>query len=126
VDKLEEIFTLQASFQDKLKKERHLEGFTMEDWLQKQSLAMVSELAELLDAVNFKWWKNPHALDMPNIREELCDMLHFLVGMCIEAGMSADDLYNVYLGKNRENFRRQDGLSQKKGYEVNPADAPRA
>ena len=64
--------------------------------------------------------KNPHALDNGNIREELCDMLHFLIGMCLEAGMNADDLYQVYLGKNRENFRRQDGQSEKKGYEVNP------
>ena len=121
MDKLEEIFALQAGFQEKIKKERHLEGLSMEDWLQKQTLAMVSELAELLDAVNFKWWKNPRPLDYGNIREELCDMLHFLVGMCLEAGMTADDLYDVYVGKLREHFRRQDGQSEKKGYEVKPA-----
>lgn len=121
MDKLEEIFRLQASFQEKIKRERGLEGIPMEKWLQMQTLAMVSELAELLEEVNFKWWKNPHALDNGNIREELCDMLHFLTGMCLEAGMSADDLYQVYLGKNQENFRRQDGQSEKKGYEVNPA-----
>ena len=120
MDKLEEIFRLQASFQEKIKRERGLEDIPMEKWLQMQTLAMVSELAELLEEVNFKWWKNPHALDNGNIREELCDMLHFLIGMCLEAGMSADDLYQVYLGKNRENFRRQDGQSAKKGYEVNP------
>ena len=121
MDKLEEIFRLQASFQKKIKRERGLEGIPMEKWLQMQTLAMVSELAELLEEVNFKWWKTPHALDNGNIREELCDMLHFLIGMCLEAGMSADDLYQVYLGKNQENFRRQDGQSEKKGYEVNPA-----
>ncbi len=120
MDKLEEIFRLQASFQEKIKRERGLEGIPMEKWLQMQTLAMVSELAELLEEVNFKWWKNPHTLDNGNIREELCDMLHFLIGMCLEAGMNADDLYQVYLGKNRENFRRQDGQSEKKGYEVNP------
>jgi dimeric dUTPase (all-alpha-NTP-PPase superfamily) len=121
VDKLEAIFTLQASFQEKIKKERHLEDIPMEKWLQMQTLAMVSELAEVLDAVNFKWWKNPHPLDNANIREELCDLLHFLVGMCLETGMTADDLYDVYVGKNRENFRRQDGMSEKKGYEVQAA-----
>ncbi len=118
MDKLEEIFRLQEGFQQKIKRERSLEGIPMEKWLQMQTLAMVSELAELLEEVNFKWWKNPHELNDEHIREELCDLLHFLVGMCLEAAMNADDLFNVYLGKNKENFLRQDGLSEKKGYEV--------
>ena len=118
MDKLEHIFELQRSFQDKLKRERGLQDVPMEQWLQKQTLAMVSELAELLEEVNFKWWKNPHALDEGNIREELSDILHFFVSMCIEAGMCAEDLYRVYVGKNRENFARQEGRSQKPGYEV--------
>jgi dimeric dUTPase (all-alpha-NTP-PPase superfamily) len=122
MDKLEEIFRLQAEFQQKIKRERDLNGISMEKWLQMQTLAMVSELAELLEEVNFKWWKNPHELNEGNVREELVDILHFFVGMCLEAGMSADDLYQVYVGKNRENFRRQDGLSEKKGYEVGKAD----
>ena len=90
----------------------------MEQWLQKQTLAMVSELAELLEEVNFKWWKNPHALSEENIHEELCDILHFFVSMCIEAGMSADDLYNGYVCKNHENHLRQEGKSDKPGYAV--------
>ena len=32
----------------------------------------------------------------------------------------ADDLYRVYVGKNRENHLRQEGLSRKPGYEVHP------
>ena len=81
MDKLEHIFALQASFQDKLKQDRGLADMPMEQWLQKQTLAMVSELAELLEEVNFKWWKNPHALNQQNIREELSDILHFFVSM---------------------------------------------
>ena len=87
MDKLEHIFELQKGFQDKIKRERNLD-FTPDQWIQKQTLAMISELAELLDEVNFKWWKNPH------------------------------DLYNVYVGKNKENHDRQDGKSQKHGYET--------
>lgn len=121
MDKLEHIFTLQQGFQDKLKKERHLEGIPMQEWLQKQTLAMISELAELLDEVNFKWWKNPHELSKAAIHEELSDILHFFVSMCIEAGMTAEDLYNVYVGKNKENVNRQDGTSQKAGYAVKDA-----
>ena len=31
-------------------------------WMQKYTLAMLSEMAELLDEVNFKWWKNENRL----------------------------------------------------------------
>ena len=117
MDKLEHIFELQKGFQDKLKSERGL-AFSTEEWLQKQTLAMISELAELLEEVNFKWWKNPHELSRENIHEELSDILHFFISMCIESGMTADDLYNVYVGKNKENHARQDGTSQKHGYET--------
>lgn len=118
MDKLEQIFELQKGFQDKLKRERGLENIPMEEWLQKQTLAMVSELAELLEEVNFKWWKNPHELSEHNIHEELSDILHFFISMCIESGMTADDLYEVYVGKNKENHMRQDGQSAKHGYET--------
>lgn len=117
MDKLEHIFALQQGFQEKLKRERQLD-FTPDQWIQKQTLAMISELAELLEEVNFKWWKNPHELSRENIHEELSDILHFFISMCLEAGMTADDLYNVYVGKNRENHARQDGTSRKHGYET--------
>lgn len=117
MDKLEHIFALQQSFQEKLKRERHLD-FTPQEWMQKQTLAMVSELAELLEEVNFKWWKNPHEYDPDKVHEELSDILHFFISMCIESGMTADDLYRVYVDKNKENHARQDGTSQKHGYET--------
>lgn len=117
MDKLDEIFALQKALQDRLKKERNLQDIGMEEWLQRQTLAMLSELAELLEEVNFKWWKNPHELSKEHIHEELSDMLHFFISMCLEAGMTADDLHRVYVGKNRENHMRQDGTSQKHGYE---------
>jgi len=79
-------------------------------------LAILSELAELLDEVNFKWWKNPKALDHAALKEELVDILHFFMSMCWRAGMDADELFRIYTEKNRENFDRQLGRSQKKGY----------
>ena len=117
MDKLEEIFRLQGLLQDRLKEERGL-NFSMEEWLQRQTLAMVSELAELLEEVNFKWWKNPHELNSEHIHEELCDILHFFIAMCIESGMDAEKLYQVYTAKNHENHLRQDGLSAKPGYKA--------
>ena len=123
MDKLERIFEMQACFQNDLVNRRNLQDIPMEKWLQMQTLAMVSELSELIDEVNFKWWKNPKPVDENSVKEELVDILHFFVSMCLSAGMSAEELYSRYIEKNQENFDRQNGLSQKKGYE-SPAAQP--
>ena len=96
MDKLERIFEMQACFQNDLVKRRHLDDIPMEKWMQMQTLAMVSELAELIDEVNFKWWKNPKPVDGDRVKEELVDILHFFVSMCLNAGMSAEELYRRY------------------------------
>ncbi|MEG2084401.1 MAG: dUTPase [Clostridia bacterium] len=118
MDKLDKIFFMQNKFDSDLIKNRHLEDITPEQWIQKQVLAMLSELSELLDEVNFKWWKNPKPLDKPATKEELVDILHFFVGMCLRMGMTSEELYQIYMKKNKENFDRQYGNSLKKGYEL--------
>lgn len=117
-DKLDVIFELQKKLDTDIQERRSLD-FTMEQWIQKDVLAMISELAELLDEVNFKWWKNEKPIDEAALHGELVDILHFFVSMCIRAGLDADKLYEGYIAKNKENFDRQYGRSQKKGYDVN-------
>ncbi|NLT98292.1 MAG: dUTPase [Christensenellaceae bacterium] len=118
MDKLESIFKYQSLFDTELAEKRGLTGIPMEVWIQRETLAMLSELAELIDEVNFKWWKNPRPVDLDNVKNELVDILHFFVSMCLKTGMDADELYRRYLEKNKENFARQHGTSEKKGYEV--------
>ena len=117
MDKLEKIFEMQKLFDDDIAARRNLD-FTTEEWMQKEVLAMLSELSEVLDEVNFKWWKNKKPLDTDALRGELVDILHFFVSMCIRSGMDADELFARYIEKNKENFDRQYGRSEKKGYEV--------
>lgn len=118
MDKLDVIFDMQKKFDEDLIKNRGLENIRPEEWIKMQTLAMISELSELLDEVNFKWWKNPKEIEPANIKEELVDILHFYVGMCLRMGMTSTELYEIYLKKNKENFDRQYGASQKKGYEI--------
>ncbi len=120
-DKLDVIFELQKSLDTEIQERRNLD-FPMEQWIQKDVLAMISELAELLDEVNFKWWKNPKPINEADLHGELVDVLHFFISMCIRAGISAEDLYAGYIAKNKENFDRQYGRSLKKGYDVNEAE----
>ena len=117
-DKLDMIFELQEKFDQDVIKNRQLENIRPEEWIQKQTLAVMSELAELLNEVNFKWWKNPKEVNTMNVKEELIDILHFFVGMCNRIGMSSTELFKIYIEKNKENFKRHYGLSDKKGYEL--------
>lgn len=115
-DRLQHIFELQKKFDDALIEHRNLSHIRKEEWMQKEILAIISELGELLDEVNFKWWKNPKELDELAIREELVDILHFFISMCLKMDMTAEDLYQGYIEKNLENFKRQQGQSTKQGY----------
>ena len=118
MDKLENIFKFQQMFDSELAERRGLQDIPMEVWIQKETLAMLSELAELIDEVNFKWWKNDKPVQVDKVKDELVDLLHFFVSMCLKTGMDANELHQRYLDKNKENFARQHGTSNKKGYEV--------
>lgn len=114
-DKLDVIFKLQDQLNTFIRDRRGLD-FAPGEWIQKQTLAMLSELAELLDEVNFKWWKNPKEIDSNALKEELVDILHFFISMCLSAGMTSRELFDIYINKNEENYKRQFGTSIKEGY----------
>ena len=120
MDKLEHIFRMQKKLNDYIIKNHNLENqFDSDVWIQKNILALISELSEVLDEVNFKWWKNKKPVDSNALKEELADVFHFFVSMCLNAGMTAEELYKIYLNKKEENIKRQDGNSIKKDYRPN-------
>ena len=117
-DKLEDIFEKQRAFNESIKESRNLQGITRDEWLQKQTIAMLSEMAEVLNEINFKWWKNEKQVNEDALKEELIDVLHFFISMCLTAGMDAQELYQRYLTKNAVNFDRQQGMTDKEGYKL--------
>ena len=116
MDKLEEIFSLQQYLNDEIVKKRGLEGIGRDEWLQKLTLAALSELAELIEGANFKWWKEKREVDDGYLKDEVVDIVHFVVSMALRCGMDADELYERYVAKHRENLARQHGESNKPGY----------
>lgn len=118
MDRLQTLFDLQKQFDDEVVEKRGLQNITPDEWIQKETLAMISELSELIDEVNFKWWKNTKEVDYNNVKEELIDIFHFFMSMCLKVGMNADEVYQKYINKNKENFKRQHGLSKKSGYSL--------
>ena len=46
--------------------------------------------------------------DQKELKMELVDIQHFLFNMMISVGMTAEELHNFYLSKNKENIARQE------------------
>jgi NTP pyrophosphatase (non-canonical NTP hydrolase) len=86
-------------------------------WLGRMLLAANGEVTEVLEETGMvKWWKrNPSFSeglrsdpDWASIKTELTDVLFFVLGSMICAGMSADDIYEEYLKKHKTNLSRSD------------------
>lgn len=117
MDKLDKIFEMQKALDDKIECEHGID-FSRDEWIQKDMLAIISELSEALMETNFKWWKQPKEVDNDKLHEELIDVLHFFISLCLRCGLDADKMYSIYVGKNEENIKRQNGESDKKGYKA--------
>ena len=83
-------------------------------WTLNYCRAMSQEIAELTDSVPWKWWAKYQKLDEQNARVEVVDLFHFLISLAQVLGMSADDVYEIYLKKNEVNLQRQDSGYTKK------------
>ena len=107
---LQEIFEKQIELNKKI--EPKLYELIKEDpelkrrWFLNYELALRQESAEAVDSLNWKWWKKDEE-DWDNIKIELVDMLHFWVSMCTVAGLSAQDVVELYFKKNKLNHDRQ-------------------
>ena len=110
MDKLAEIFRLQKELNERIGVK--MEGLTEAEqiqWTLNYSRALQQELAELVDSVPWKWWAKYQKFDAQNARVEVADMFHFLVSAALVLGMTADDVYEAYVKKNKVNFQRQEG-----------------
>jgi len=116
MDKLNQVFEMQSALDEYMRGKRGLHNIPAQEWIQKKTLAMISELAELIDEVNFKWWKSAKTDNELEIKNELVDIFHFFVSMCLDAGLTADELFALYTAKNAENVKRQNGQSAEKDY----------
>ena len=115
MDKLENIFDLQEQLNRRIGV--RMDEMNDEDqakWILNYVRAMQQELAELTDSVPWKWWANYQEFDKQNAKVEIVDLFHFLISMAQVMGMSAEDVHQAYLKKNKVNHNRQEsGYSEK-------------
>jgi len=71
---------------------------------------VVEELTESSNTLkNGKPWKTSHVhTDVDHFVEELADSLHFFVQLCLQAGITYEMLYQIYMDKSRVNQFRQE------------------
>ena len=130
MDKLEHLFALQASLNDRIFQKRALKGqdgqvLSTSDlvdlaksaapapgsdtavWLANYLKALQDESRELGEEIPWKWWSK-EKLDLEAIRVEIVDILHFWISMALVSGLDAAEVHRLYLLKNQVNLDRQD------------------
>jgi dimeric dUTPase (all-alpha-NTP-PPase superfamily) len=85
-------------------------------WLNDYIIAASNELEELRNCTFWKHWcsearsgRRFAVHDLQNARVEVIDLLFFWISMAQCVGLSAEDVYGLYLQKLEVNHRRQDG-----------------
>ncbi len=72
--------------------------------------AAAQEIGETIQVMkNWKAWKATEMpTDVTHFKEEFVDILHFLIEAAILAGITPDELFDLYFKKNEVNHFRQD------------------
>jgi len=105
VDRLEEMFKKNCELRVEIfmrKGARPLDS----DWVLRNIVAMIEEIGELASELKYHWWRQNELPENNKMREELIDVLHFWFNIAEALGMTADDIYDVYMKKNAVNFDR--------------------
>jgi NTP pyrophosphatase (non-canonical NTP hydrolase) len=119
-DKLEKIFELQCKLKEKYDVIERGKGLYVpelpldinscknQEYLKSIVHRVVAELEEASECLRNKPWKQSEVLtDGDHLKEELSDALHFFVELCINFGISAEELFNLYFRKQEVNKWRQ-------------------
>lgn len=109
MDKLEQLFNLQEELNRRIGVDlAGMDEAAKTQWVLNYTRAMQQEIAELIDSVPWKWWAKYQEFDEQNAKVEIVDLFHFLISLAQAMGMSADDVYDAYLKKNKVNHERQE------------------
>jgi len=107
-DHLREIFHMQNDLNHRIGVDMaNLSEKEQQKWILNYCRAMTQEIAELTDSVPWKWWAKYQKFDRQNARVEVVDLFHFLISLAQVLGMTADDVFDAYVKKNKVNHDRQ-------------------
>ncbi|MBN2042953.1 MAG: dUTPase [Candidatus Aenigmarchaeota archaeon] len=111
-DKLERMFEEQKNLDTYIRnsQEKHGSGYEFSDkeWIDRITTAIIEEAMEIKEHSNWKWWKKPKDFTREELKEELADLLHFWLSLCLKLGFTPEEMFEKYMEKNRKNAERQD------------------
>ena len=115
MDKLEQIFKKQKELQQKILNKEISELLENQEFINLNILACFSELNEILSETQWKnpykikyGWKKTQEFKIDKYKDELIDLLHFYVNLCISAGIEPNEIYSRYMKKNKINHSRKE------------------
>ena len=117
MDKLEDIFNFQSDLQERLGIPGKIktDEAMRQQYINQMALAIHEETVEVLCATRYKdpalvpfGWKKEQKFDRDNFREEVVDLMHFIVNLALADGMTSKEFYDRYVQKNKENHSRID------------------
>ena len=114
---IDELLTLQTSLEQAWGRLPDLtDAEAVSEYIRQTVLCATDELHELLHEVHWKPWKEGRGIrDVEAYREELADVVHFVLDLYLVAGLTGDDLVNDYFSKHHENVRRLIDPAYKEG-----------
>jgi NTP pyrophosphatase (non-canonical NTP hydrolase) len=78
-----------------------------EEYTKDMVLYLLEETHELLRETNFKSHKKvKKIINVSNIKDELADILHFLINLCLVWHVTPEELTTAFIEKNAKNVKR--------------------
>ncbi len=116
-DKLKDIFKHQFELQKRLgiyeKTDKCDE--MKQQYINQMILALHEEAVEIMRETAYKnpkfvpfGWKKGQGFDEEKFKEEIIDLMHFVINLALISGMNYTEFYKRYIGKNKENFKCQE------------------
>lgn len=108
MDKLQDLFERQKKLQEFF--ENHIDIFDeqqRQQYTKDNVLGLLDETHEILRETNWKHWKKTKkSINRDSLKTELADAMHFFINLCLAWNVTAEELYEAYLEKDKEIYKR--------------------
>lgn len=113
---LDLIFKYQKELQESLGIYDKIENDSdKQQYINQNILALHEEAVEIMRETAYKnpefvkfGWKKGQTFNEEKFKEEIIDLMHFLVNLAIISGMDSYEFFDRYVNKNKENHKRQE------------------
>lgn len=84
-------------------------------YINQMILACYEEVTEIMRETCYKHpsytdfgWKKNQKFNFDYMKEEIVDLMHFVLNLALISGMDAEEFFNIYCRKNKINIRRNE------------------